>query len=100
MTPSHDLAMARPQTLGEEIANSVTHGAALVGSIAAIPVLVVAAASRQDVWQIVGGTIFGVTLVLLYLASTLYHAFPVGRAKLQIAVSGLLRRNDAPPRSP
>lgn len=74
-------APERPQTVGEEIANSVTHGAALVGSIAAIPVLVLAAASRQDVWQMVGGTIFGVTLVLLYLASTLYHAFPAGRAK-------------------
>ncbi len=78
----------RPQTWGEEIANSVTHGAALMGSIAAIPVLVIAAANRHDIWQIVGGTIFGVTLVLLYLCSTLYHALPVGRAK------GLLRKLD------
>ncbi len=78
----------RPQTFAEEVANSVTHGAALLGSIAAIPVLVIAAASRHDIWQIVGGTIFGITLVLLYLASTLYHALPVGRAK------GLLRRLD------
>jgi hemolysin III len=71
----------RPQTMGEEIANSVTHGAALVGSIAALPVLVVAATGRHDAWQIVGGTIFGVTLVLLYLASTLYHALPASRAR-------------------
>ncbi len=78
----------RPQTLGEEIANSVTHGAALVGSVAAMPVLVIAAANRHDIWQIVGGTIFGITLVLLYLASTLYHALPAGRAK------GLFRRLD------
>lgn len=80
-TRHHTPVMERPQTLGEEIANSVTHGAALVGSIAALPVLVLAAARRQDVWQIVGGAIFGVTLVLLYLASTLYHAVPVSRAK-------------------
>ncbi|MHB1224944.1 MAG: PAQR family membrane homeostasis protein TrhA [Gemmatimonadaceae bacterium] len=71
----------RSQTMGEEIANSVTHGAALVGSIAALPVLVIAATGRHDVWQVVGGTIFGVTLVLLYLASTLYHALPASRAR-------------------
>jgi hemolysin III len=72
---------ARPQTLGEEIANSVTHGAGLIASLAAVPALVLAAASRQDPWQMVGGVVFGITLVLLYLASTLYHALPVCRAK-------------------
>ena len=71
----------RPQTLGEEIANSITHGAGLMASLAAVPVLVLAAAGRQDPWQLVGGVVFGVTLVLLYLASTLYHALPVCRAK-------------------
>lgn len=71
----------RAQSLGEEIANSVTHGAGLLASIAAIPVLVLAAMGRRDVWQLVGGAIFGATLVLLYLASTLYHALPRGRAK-------------------
>ena len=72
---------ARPQTLGEEIANAVTHGAGLLASIAALPVLVLAAAGQRDVWQIVGGAIFGTTLILLYLASTVYHALPVCRAK-------------------
>ena len=71
----------RPQTLGEEIANCITHGAGLMASLAAVPVLVLAAAGRQDPWQLVGGVVFGVTLVLLYLASTLYHALPVCRAK-------------------
>jgi hemolysin III len=71
----------RPQTLGEEIANSLTHGAGLVASLAALPVLVLATAGRHDPWQLVGGAIFGVTLVLLYLASTLYHAIPAPRAK-------------------
>ena len=74
-------AAARPQTLGEEIANAVTHGAGLLASIAALPVLVLAAAGQRDVWQIVGGAIFGATLILLYLASTIYHALPVCRAK-------------------
>lgn len=71
----------RAQTLGEEIANSVTHGAGLLASIVAIPVLTLAAAQRGDPWQVAGGVVFGVTLVLLYLASTLYHAVPHPRAK-------------------
>ena len=77
---------ARPQTLGEEIANAVTHGAGLLASIAALPVLVLAAAGQRDVWQIVGGAVFGVTLILLYLASTIYHALPVCRAKQVLRV--------------
>ena len=76
----------RPQTSGEEIANSLTHGAGLLASLAALPVLVVAAAGRRDPWQLVGGAIFGATLVLLYLASTLYHAVPASRAKAMLRV--------------
>ena len=49
----------RSQSLGEEIANSVTHGAALLASIAAIPVLVLAASGQRDLWQLVGGAFFG-----------------------------------------
>jgi hemolysin III len=71
----------RSQSLGEEIANSIVHGLGLAGSLAALFVLVLVAAGRHDPWQIVGGAVFGVTLVLLYLASTLYHALPVCRAK-------------------
>jgi hemolysin III len=71
----------RRLTLGEEIANSVTHGVALAASIAALPILVVAAAARHDPSQILGGSIFAATLILLYTASTLYHALPHSRAK-------------------
>lgn len=76
----------RSQTLAEEIANSVTHGAGLLASLAALPVLVLAAAGRSDTWQIVGGAIFGATLILLYLASTLYHAVPAGAVKRVLRV--------------
>jgi hemolysin III len=71
----------RPQSLGEEIANSVTHGVALLASCAALALLVFTAAGRNDPLRVVGGIVFGVTLVLLYSASTLYHALPVGSAK-------------------
>lgn len=76
----------RPQTLGEEIANSVIHGLGLLASIAALPILVAVAVSRGDTWQIVGGAIFGATLVLLYMASTLYHALPASSAKRVLRV--------------
>ena len=72
---------SRAQTRAEELANCLTHGLGLLGSLAALPVLVLAAAARRDPWQVVGATVFGVSLVLLYLASTLYHAFTAPRAK-------------------
>lgn len=68
-------------TRGEEIANSITHGIGLTASLLALPVLVLIATARHDPWQVVGAAIFGTTLVLLYAASTLYHALPVSRAK-------------------
>jgi hemolysin III len=71
---------ARPQTLGEEIANSVSHGVALLAAIAALPFLILAA-RQAGAASVVGASVFGGTMVLLYLASTLYHALPAGRAK-------------------
>lgn len=71
----------RPQSLGEEIANSITHGAGLLAAAAALPLLLLAGSGPRDVWQIVGVAVFGAALVLLYLASTLYHALPVSGAK-------------------
>ncbi len=66
---------------GEEIANSVSHGVGFVLAVAAVPILVVAAAGRGDAAGIVGGSIFGATMVVLYLTSTLYHAWPQTRVK-------------------
>jgi hemolysin III len=72
----------RAQTLREEIANAVSHGAGLVMGLIALPLLVMAAARRNDGWQIVASAIYATTLVLLYGASTLYHAIPArSRAK-------------------
>ena len=72
---------ARTQSLGEEIANATVHGIGLLASLAALPVLVVEAALRHDPWQIIGAGVFGITLVLLYAASTLYHSIPHPPAK-------------------
>ncbi len=70
----------RPQTLGEEIANSVSHGLALVAALVAAPILLVAV-SPQSAANIVGAAVFAGTMILLYFTSTLYHALPPGRAK-------------------
>ena len=71
----------RPQSLGEEVANSVSHGLGLSAAVAAFPVLVMAAQQRGDAAAIVGASVFATTMVLLYLASTLFHALPRCRAK-------------------
>ena len=61
--------------LGEEIANSITHGLGALLSAAGVAILIVAAVANGNSWHIVSFSIFGTTLVLLYLASTLYHSF-------------------------
>ena len=71
----------RPQSLGEEIANSVSHGVGLLGTLVAFPVLVYAALQRGNTAGIIGASVFATTMVLLYLSSTLFHALPAGRAK-------------------
>lgn len=71
----------RTESRGEEIANSVSHGIGLLAALAAVPVLVHAAVQRGGAAGIVGASVFGATIVLMYLASTLYHALPWTRAK-------------------
>lgn len=58
----------------EEIANSISHGLGLVLAIVAVPVLVLAAVRGGSIHFIVGVSVFGGTMILLYLASTLYHS--------------------------
>ncbi|MFZ4111459.1 MAG: PAQR family membrane homeostasis protein TrhA [Polymorphobacter sp.] len=70
----------RAQSLGEEIANSVSHGVALLAAAAAVPFLIVSA-SHLSLASFIGAIVFGATMVLLYLTSTLYHAMPHGLAK-------------------
>ncbi len=66
--------------LGEEIANAASHGVGLLVALAATPVLIVSAAGRGAL-SMAGVSVFAATVVLLYLASTLYHALPPNRAK-------------------
>lgn len=70
----------RPQSLGEEIANSVSHGVALLAAVGAVPFLM-ASARNLSAASFIGVIVFAATMVLLYLTSTIYHALPGGRAK-------------------
>ena len=70
----------RTQTLGEEIANSVSHGTGFLAALIALPVLVLDAAP-DGTTAIVGASVFAATMALLYLTSTLYHALAMNRAK-------------------
>jgi len=71
----------RPQSLGEEIANSVSHGISLLAALNAVPFLISAALERADPAGIVGASVFAITMVLLYVSSTVFHALPPNRAK-------------------
>lgn len=75
----------RPQSTGEEIANSVSHGVGFVLAIAALPVLVVNALPHGAA-AVTGAAVFAATLALLYLTSTLYHAITDARAKRVLRV--------------
>jgi len=66
---------AKKSIIIEEVFNSITHGIGVFLSIAALVLLIVKAVQSGDNWHIVSSVIYGSTLVLLYLASTLFHSF-------------------------
>ncbi|WP_297517284.1 hemolysin III family protein [uncultured Clostridium sp.] len=68
-------------SLGEEIANAITHGVGLLLAIAGTVVLIVMASLTGDPYKITSVSIYGATLILLYLGSTLYHSIPGQKAK-------------------
>jgi len=71
----------RRPTFGEEIANSLSHGAGLGLAIAGTPILIAAAVRSGTAWNTVGVSVFAASMIALYLASTLYHALTHDRAK-------------------
>ena len=71
----------RPQLLGEEISNALSHAVGLIATLVAAPLLIVSTIRHGNPWTVTGSVIFAGTMVLLYLASTLYHALPKSKAK-------------------
>jgi hemolysin III len=79
--PVHLHQRAYDYTLGEEIANSIIHGLGVTLSISALTMLIVFAVQSGSGWALGAGIVYGISLVLEYTASTLYHAFPQPRVK-------------------
>ena len=76
------LGEQRPQTLGEEIANSVSHGVGFLLAVAGLPILLRDCAQRGgQALDMAAVSVFAVTMMLLYLVSAVYHALPTGRIK-------------------
>ncbi|RCS28951.1 hemolysin III family protein [Rhodanobacter denitrificans] len=80
-------AASRDSTFGEEIANSISHGLGLLLAIAGLPVLVVGAMRDGGTMAVVASAVFGGSAIVLYLASTLYHA--VAHARIKAALQRL-----------
>lgn len=68
-------------SLKEEIANSITHGIGFLLSIPALVMLIIFAVETENPWRIVSFTIFGSTMIILFLCSTLLHSIPYKKLK-------------------
>jgi len=65
----------------EEIANAITHGIGALLSLAGLVLLIVFSSMKGTAWHVVSFTIYGVSMLLLYLCSTLVHSFKEGKIK-------------------
>jgi hemolysin III len=75
MTMIKNQTSTRVYSLGEEIFHSISHGIGAAFSIVGLTLLVVLAVLYGNTYQVVSFSIYGATLIILYLASTLYHSF-------------------------
>jgi len=78
--------MKREQSSGEEIANAISHGVGFVLALAGAPILIARSVAQGNGGRTLGASVFAASVLLLYLASTLYHALPRGRAKRVVRV--------------
>jgi hemolysin III len=81
MSATHGKTAYRLQSRGEEVANSASHGLALLLVLVGAPVLIVAALRRGTLTDVIAVSVFAAAMALMYFASTVYHALPPGRAK-------------------
>ncbi|RUO48402.1 PAQR family membrane homeostasis protein TrhA [Pseudidiomarina donghaiensis] len=75
------MSKTKAYTVAEEVAHALTHGVGAIAAIVGLIFMLVWAVSYGDTFHVVSASIYGASLILLYLASTLYHAFPWPRIK-------------------
>ncbi|MDY6787908.1 MAG: hemolysin III family protein [candidate division WOR-3 bacterium] len=71
----------REYSVSEEVFHAVAHGIGLILAIAGLIALIILSAMRGNMWHVISTSIYGGTLVILYLNSTLYHALAKTRAE-------------------
>ena len=81
MTTTEAVLAERVPTLREELVHSLTHGLGAALGVAGTAVLAVETAVGGDPWRIVSASVYGASIVLLFMASALYHAFSATRAR-------------------
>jgi hemolysin III len=83
LLPASELSASE---IREELVNALTHGLGAIAALAGSAVLITLAAVYGDGWQLAGAIVFGICLLLLYVASTLYHAIqhPMAKARLKV----------------
>src|SRR4051812_39355470 len=80
-----ELERKREQSLGEEVANALSHGLGALTFLATAPFLI-SAFARSGKAAATGAGVYCATIIVLYVSSTLYHALPPGRAKQTLQV--------------
>ena len=78
--PEHKIKIPK-YSLSEELISAISHGVGAALGIAALILCVIRGAQHHNPWAVVSGAIYGGTLTILYLMSTLYHALKVNKAK-------------------
>lgn len=82
----HEICPVSGESFKEEMANHWTHLIGLIFSLAGFPILIVYSSLNGDIWQITGYTIYGLTLILLFLASTYYHGCKTPQRKKTLRI--------------
>jgi len=72
---------SRMESAGEELANIISHGIGFVAALIGAPILLLAVLGRSSTGFFIGTIVFATTMSILYLSSTLYHAWPSTRGK-------------------
>ncbi|MDM5212192.1 hemolysin III family protein [Peribacillus sp. NJ4] len=75
------MANTHVYTKKEEVVNAITHGVGVLLSIAALVFLIIFSVQKGSPWHVVISVIYGVSMLLLYVSSTLVHSFPEGKTK-------------------
>ena len=80
----------RPQTLGEEIANSISHGLGAAGALAGTPLLIAAAARQGDAAFIAGAAVFAASIIFRSIDQSICAAVPLGTHFVWHTLNGLV----------